>query len=91
VSVKDGTPKRRGSGDALFNRDHTTQYQQGVFERYVMGLRDGHALLRSAEVYLQFATPSRTAGTCDVSTRRMLGLTRRGEPDLPECRGTPGP
>ncbi|HYM89551.1 MAG TPA: hypothetical protein VES92_10610 [Nitrospiraceae bacterium] len=81
-----------GLRDALFNRDHTTQYQQGppvVFERYAMGLQYGHALLRSAEVYLQFATPSRTAGPwrnagiyCmgDVSTRRMLGLTRRSEP-----------
>ena len=65
------------------------QYQQGppaVFERYAMGLQEGHALLRNAAVYYQFAPPTRTAGTCDVSMRRMLGLTRRGEPDLPECR-----
>ena len=54
-----------GLRDALFNRDHTTQYQQGqpdVFERYAMGLQDGHALLRTSAVYYQFATPTRTAG-----------------------------
>ena len=80
-----------GLRDALFNRDHTTQYQQGpldVFERYAMGLQEGHALLRNAAVYYQFAPPTRTAGTCDVSIRRIMGLTRRGEPDLPECRST---
>jgi hypothetical protein len=81
--------EEEGLRDALFNRDHTTQYQQGppdVFERYEMGLQDGHALLRTAAVYYQFATSTRTAETCDVSMRRIMGLTRRGEPDLPECR-----
>jgi hypothetical protein len=80
-----------GLRDALLNRDHTNQYQQGppaVFERYAMGLQDGHAVLRTAAVYLHFATPTRQAGTgsnagidrmSDVSTRRMLGLTKRGE------------
>jgi hypothetical protein len=83
--------EEEGLRDALCNRDHMTQYQQGplgVFERYAMGLQDGHALLRTAAVYQHFATPTRTAGTGrhagsygmdDVSTRRMLGLTRRGE------------
>jgi hypothetical protein len=85
--------EEEGLRDALFNRDHSTHYQQGppsVFERYTRGLRDGHALLRSTEVYLQFATPSRTAGPCDVSTRRILGLTRRGEQICrsAESRGT---
>jgi hypothetical protein len=45
--------EEEGLRDALFNRDHTTQYQQGppaVFERYAMGLQDGHAVLRTAAV-----------------------------------------
>jgi hypothetical protein len=74
--------EEEGLRDALFNRDHTTQYQQGplrVFERYAMGLQEGHALLRTAAVYYHFATPTRTAGTCDASRRRIMGLTKRGE------------
>lgn len=77
--------EEEGLRDALFNRDHTTQYQQGppgVFMRYAIGLQDGHALLRTAAVYYQFAPPTRTAGTCDVSMRRIMGLTRRGDPYL---------
>ena len=83
--------EEEGLRDALFNRDHTTQYQQGppaAFERYAMGLQDGHAMLRTAAVYLHFTTPSRTAGTCDVSMRRIMGLTRRAETDSHECRVT---
>jgi hypothetical protein len=77
-----------GLRDALLNRDHTTQYQQGpptVFERYALGLQDGHAVLRTAAVYLHFATPTRTAGTLrhagiyGMSTRHIVGLARRGE------------
>jgi hypothetical protein len=78
-----------GLRDALFDRDHTTQYQQGpldVFERYAMGLQEGHALLRNAAVYYQFAPPPATAGTGDVSTRRIMGLTRRVRKYLQECR-----
>ena len=89
-----------GLRDALFNRDHTTQYQQGpldVFERYALGLQEGHALLRNAAVYYQFAPPTRTPttvshvgidGTGDVSTRRIriVGLTRRARTYLQECR-----
>ena len=80
-----------GLRDALFNRDHTTQYQQGppaAFERYALGLQDGHALLRTAAVSQQIATPTRTAGTGDVSMRRIMGLTRRAETDSHECRVT---
>jgi hypothetical protein len=89
-----------GLRDALFNRDHTTQYQQGppaVFERYALGLQDGHALLRTAAVYRHFAPFTRTAGTGrnagrygmgDVSTRPIMGLTRRGETSWQECRVT---
>jgi hypothetical protein len=83
--------EEEGLRDALLNRDHTTQYQTGppaVFERYVIGLQYGQAVLRNAAVYYHFATPTRTAGTCDVSMRRIMGITRRGEPDLPECRIT---
>lgn len=92
--------EEEGLRDALLNRDHTNQYQQdpsGVFERYVMGLQDGQALIRTAVVYHHFATPTSQAGTGrnagtygmgDVSTRHMLGLTRRGETYLQECRVT---
>jgi hypothetical protein len=83
--------EEEGLRDALFNRDQITQYQQGpsgVFERYAMGLQDGHALLRTAAVYYHFATPTRTARTCDVSRRRIMGLTRRAETNSDECRVT---
>ena len=83
--------EEEGLRDALFNRDHTTQYQQGppaVFERYALGLQDGHALLRTAAVSQHVATPTRTAGTCDVNMRRIMGLTRRAETDSHECRVT---
>ena len=42
-----------GLRDALLNRDHTNQYQHGppgVFERYVIGLEDGYAIMRTAAV-----------------------------------------
>jgi hypothetical protein len=74
--------EEEGLRDALFNRDHTTQYQQGppaVFERYALGLQDGHVLLRTAAMSYHLAPRTRTAGTCDVSMRRIMGLTRRGE------------
>jgi hypothetical protein len=90
-----------GLRDALLNRDHTTQYQQGppaVFERYALGLQDGHALLRTAAVdQHHFILPTRTATTGshagiddlgDVSTRRIMGLTRRARKYLRECRIT---
>jgi hypothetical protein len=83
--------EEEGLWDSLFNRDRTTQYQQGppgVFERYALGLQDGHALLRTAAVYYHFAPPTRTAGACDVSMRRIMGLTRRAETDSHECRVT---
>ena len=76
--------EEEGLRDALFNRDHTNQYQQGppcLFERYVMGL----------------VTPASQAGTGgnagtygmgDVSTRHMLGIKRRGETYLQERRVT---
>jgi hypothetical protein len=81
-----------GLWDALLNRDHTTQYPQGppaVFERYALGLQDGHAMMRTAAVDHHFAPPPRTAttgsnasidGMCQVSTIRMLGRTEHGEP-----------
>ena len=81
-----------GLWDALLNRDHTTQYQQGppaVLERYVLGFQDGDAMLRTAAVDLHFAPPTRTPttgsnacidGMRHVSTIHILGRTRRGEP-----------
>ena len=58
--------EEEGLRDALLNSERTTQYQQGppaVFERYAMGLQDGYAVLRTAAVYHQFTTPTRTTGT----------------------------
>ena len=90
--------EEEGLRDALLNKDHTTQYQQGppgVFKRYAMGLQYGQAVLRT--VYHHFATPTRTAtterhaglyGMPDISPRRILGLTRRGETYVYEYRGT---
>ena len=92
--------EEEGLEDALFNRDHTTQYQQGplsVFERYAMGLQDGHAMLRAAAVNQHFATPTRTAttgsnagmdGMDPVSTSHIMGLTKRARKYLQECRVT---
>ena len=92
--------EEEGLRDALFNRDHTNQYRQypsGVFERYVMGLQDGQAVLRTAAVYHHFATPTHQAemgrnadtyGMGDVSKRHILGLTRRSETYLQEYRIT---
>ena len=45
--------EEEGLRDALLNRDHTNEYQHGppgVFERYAMGLQDGHAMMRAAAV-----------------------------------------
>lgn len=42
-----------GLKDALLHRDHTTVYQQGppsVLVRYVTGLQDGRALIRTEAV-----------------------------------------
>jgi len=76
--------EEEGLRDALLNRDHTKQYQQGppgVFERYAMGLQDGHAVLRTAAVH-HTSPPTRTAGTernagiygrGNVSTRHIMG------------------
>jgi hypothetical protein len=53
--------EEEGLRDALLNRDHTTQYQQGppdVFERYAIGLEYGQAVLRTAAVFYQFTTPA---------------------------------
>lgn len=53
--------EEEGLLDALLNRDHTNQYQHcppGVFERYAIGLQDGQALIRTAAVDQQLATPA---------------------------------
>jgi hypothetical protein len=80
-----------GLEDALLHRDHTNQYQEGppsVFERYLLGLQDGQAVLRTAAVHQHVAPPVHQAGAerkansdrmSDVNTRRMLGRTRRGK------------
>jgi hypothetical protein len=41
--------EEEGLRDALLNRDHTNLYRgypRGIFERYVMGLQDGRAMIR---------------------------------------------
>ena len=53
--------EEEGLRDALFNRNHTNQYQHcppGVFGRYVIGLQDGQALIHAAAVDQHFATPA---------------------------------
>ena len=45
--------EEEGLRDALLNRDHTNQYRNyppDVFERYLMGLQDGRAMIRIAAV-----------------------------------------
>ena len=67
-----------GLQDALLNRDHTTQYQQGpprVFERYTTGLEDGRSVLRAAAVLKQFAPATRMA-THSMGNVNMLEFTR---------------
>ena len=47
-----------GLRDALLNRDHTSQYRfcpSDVYERYVLGLQDGLALIRAAAVEQHYA------------------------------------
>ena len=46
--------EEEGLRDALLNRDHTNQYRdypRGVFERYLMGLQDGRAMIRIAGLF----------------------------------------
>ena len=48
-----------GLRDALLNRDHTSQYRdypRGVFERYLMGLQDGRAMIRISGLFQHRAT-----------------------------------
>jgi len=67
--------EEEGLQDALLHRDHTTQYQQGppsVFERYAMGLQDGHAVIRTAAVD-QHVAPSPPRGEPYVHEYRVTG------------------
>ena len=51
--------EEEGLRDALFDRDHTNQYRdcpRGVFERYVIGLQDGRAMIRIAGLCRDRAT-----------------------------------
>ena len=91
LEIAEWRAEAEGLQDALLHRDHTNQHQQGspsVFERYALGLQDGQAVLRTAAVHQHVAPPVHQAGTernarsdrmGDVSTRHMLGLTRRGK------------
>ncbi|MBU6432921.1 MAG: hypothetical protein KJS98_06350 [Nitrospirae bacterium] len=54
--------EEEGLRESLLNRDHTTLYRYSlphVFERYAMGLQDGHALIRLARVDWHLATSHR--------------------------------
>ena len=91
LEIAEWRAEAEGLQDALLHRDHTNQYQQGspsVFERYALGLQDGQAVLRTAAVHQHVAPAVHQAVTernarsdrmGDVSTRHMLGLTRRGK------------
>jgi hypothetical protein len=60
LELEEWQAEEEGLIDALFNRDHTNQYQHcppGVSERYVMGLQDGQALIRAEAVDHYFASP----------------------------------
>jgi hypothetical protein len=51
--------EEEGLWDALLNRDHTNQYRdypQGVFERYLLGLQDGRAMIRIEGLFQPRAT-----------------------------------
>jgi hypothetical protein len=51
--------EEEGLRDALLNRDRTNQYRdypRGVFERYLLGLQDGRAMIRIAALYQQCDT-----------------------------------
>jgi len=51
--------EEEGLRDALFNRDHIDLYRdypEGVFERYLLGLQDGRAMIRIAALCQQRAT-----------------------------------
>jgi len=46
--------EEEGLRDALLDRDHTNRYRdypRGVFERYLMGLQDGRAMIRIAGLF----------------------------------------
>ena len=46
--------EEEGLRDALLNRDRTNQYRdypRGVFERYLLGLQDGRAMIRIAGLF----------------------------------------
>jgi len=92
--------EEEGLRDALLNNNHTYQYYQGppgVFERYTMGLQYGREVLRTAAMSSQFAPPTRTAttgrhaginGMGNMSSRPIMGLTRRAETDVQASRVT---
>ena len=53
LEIAEWRAEAEGLEDALLHRDHTNQYQQGshsVFVRYVTGLQDGRALIRTEAV-----------------------------------------
>ena len=59
--------EEEGLRDALLNRDRTYQYQHSppvVFERYAIGLEDGHAMIRLAWVDCLWH-PAAEADMCD--------------------------
>ena len=53
--------EEEGLRDVLLNRDHTNRYQYGplcVYGRYVLGLQDGRAMLRTIADYHRHARHS---------------------------------
>lgn len=59
LELEEWHAEEEGLRDALLHRDHTNQYRNcasGVCKRYVMGLQDGRAMIRVAEMGQHQAT-----------------------------------
>ena|SRR5215510_4859901 len=75
--------EEEGLRDALFNRNRMNQYQHcppSVFVRYVIGLQDGHALMRTAAV-VHIAQPPPN-DRFDTSPMQGIDGAERGFSDI---------
>lgn len=76
IEIAGWRAEAEGLQDALLDRDHTTQYQQGpprVFERYATGLEDGRSVLRAAAVLQQFVPATPRTVSHGMGNVNMLG------------------
>ena len=77
LEIAEWRAEAEGLEDALLHRDHTRLYQQGpscVFVRYVTGLQDGRALIRTA------AAKRRATSTVWDTSREAMNHRASGEP-----------